>query len=127
MGVAGGSGEAVGAVRPRWVAKVTDERGRDTGLTGLPGMEVAGEYRPFSAEVTRALRGMMLQVVNSPAGTAYHAFHAAGGAQALPGIEVGGKTGTAEFDREVRSPKGRRLVHGKHVWFVGFARQPDRL
>jgi cell division protein FtsI/penicillin-binding protein 2 len=126
VGMSDGGSGAPGAARPVWVRKVTDERGRDVRLTGLPGMATAGEFRPFDPEAMGALREMMLAVVNAPGGTAYGAFHARDGQPRLPGIEVGGKTGTAEYDREIRTAKGRALSRRKHVWFVGFARRPDR-
>jgi cell division protein FtsI/penicillin-binding protein 2/cell division protein FtsW (lipid II flippase) len=126
-GMAGSAGDVVGAARPVWVKKVTDDRGRDVRLMDLPGMASTGEYRPFMPATMRTLHTMMLAVANSPGGTAYRAFHTDAGEPRLTGIEVGGKTGTAEYDKEVREPKGRSLTRHKHVWFVGFARRPDRI
>src|SRR5207248_7262007 len=89
----------------------------DTG-TGAPSSQ---SYRPFDPAVAKRLREMMLKVVEDPAGTAYAAFHRSG-APGLPGVTVGGKTGTAQFDKEVTVNGRRRKARGVHAWFVGFAR-----
>ncbi len=57
--------------------------------------------RPFSRTTARALKKMMVSAVNDGTGRAAD----------LPGIEVAGKTGTAEIGGG-REP---------HAWFVGFA------
>jgi len=59
--------------------------------------------RSLDPAVVSTLRAFMRQVVDDPRGTA----HGAG----LPGL-VSGKTGTAEFGRDV-PPK-------THAWFIGY-------
>jgi cell division protein FtsI/penicillin-binding protein 2/cell division protein FtsW (lipid II flippase) len=104
------------ATRPHWVkAVVADNRPRDP--DGLPGAPNRGSYRPFSAPTAERLRELLVAAVETPGATGHSAFFA-GGAPRLPGITVGGKTGTAEFEKTVA---GRRVI-GRHVWFVGFAR-----
>jgi cell division protein FtsI/penicillin-binding protein 2/cell division protein FtsW (lipid II flippase) len=109
---------------PYWVEKI-GAAPAPRGRTGSPGER---PYQPFSPEVARRLRAMMRGVVESPSGTAYRAFHDPGGGERLPHLEIGGKTGTAEFDKQVTTRSGRRArARGKHAWFVGFARERDRV
>jgi penicillin-binding protein A len=61
--------------------------------------------RVVSRRVAHQVRAMMLQVVRSGTGTA----------AALPGVEVAGKTGTAELRPNSRDPKDA------DAWFVAFA------
>jgi beta-lactamase class D len=61
--------------------------------------------RVVSRRVAHQVRTMMLQVVRSGTGTA----------AALPGVEVAGKTGTAELRPNSRDPKDA------DAWFVAFA------
>ncbi|MBI3912260.1 MAG: FtsW/RodA/SpoVE family cell cycle protein [Armatimonadetes bacterium] len=114
-------GESAPAARPYWLntTLMSGERSRPAGVYGAPDER---PYRPFPDEIARRVREGMLAVVNDPSGTAYGAFHP-GGSLALPGVVVGGKTGTAEFEKESRDSRGRRRrVKGRHAWFVGFAR-----
>jgi cell division protein FtsI/penicillin-binding protein 2 len=107
------------------VRRVVDARGHAVRLEGLPGAPRESNFQPFEPAVAQRLRGMMLQVVDSPSGTAYRAFHR-DGAPRLPGITVGGKTGTAELDVRVTTKSGRRAtVRRQHAWFVGFAQKED--
>lgn len=62
--------------------------------------------RAVSPETADRLREMMVQVVESGTGRA----------AAIPGVQVAGKTGTAEFD----DPEGH-----VHAWFTGFAPADD--
>lgn len=107
--------------RPHWVkAVVVNNRSREPeGVTGAPN-RIA--YAPFSPSVAARVRELMIGVVQNPGGTAHDAFYA-GGAPRLQGITVGGKTGTAEFEKTV---KGRKTI-GRHAWFIGFARSDHEL
>ena len=58
----------------------------------------------------------MIGVVQNSGGTAHSAFYT-GSTPRLQGITVGGKTGTAEFDKR----SGGHTVTGRHAWFIGFA------
>ncbi|MFN3649301.1 MAG: FtsW/RodA/SpoVE family cell cycle protein [Armatimonadota bacterium] len=114
------------AARPHWVQAVVTKDGRRP-ADGVPGAPISRPYQPFPREVAERLREMMVSVVESPSGTAHAAFFR-GGAPRLPGITVGGKTGTAEFDKKVRDSRGRsRTVTGRHAWFVGFATSDHEL
>src|SRR5439155_14025305 len=64
--------------------------------------------RAVKARVAAQVRQMMLGVVRSGTGTA----------AALPGIEVAGKTGTAELRPTVGGPPNPRNTD---AWFVAFA------
>lgn len=109
---------------PYWVEKIGTAPAR-RGEIGSPG---EAPYRPFSPEVARRLNALMRGVVAGPSGTAYRAFHDPGGGERLPHLEIGGKTGTAEFDKRVTTRSGRSVRgRGKHAWFVGFARERDRV
>jgi peptidoglycan glycosyltransferase len=89
---------ANGGVRmePHVTQKIVDPDGRTQD-------EIEGERaeRVMSADTARALTGMMKQVVKEGTGTA----------AALEGVELAGKTGTAEIDiqRKINDP-----------WFIGF-------
>ncbi len=87
-------------LRPHVVANVVSPdgqvvRGPDDG----PWSGVGGDARPISARTAEQLRQMMLDAVRT--GTGQRA--------AIDGVEVGGKTGTAQ------------AAEGSVVWFVGFA------
>lgn len=107
------------AAHPYWVRYVVTRTGRSEppSLYGGPNRR---PFRPFPPEVMQAVRGMMVQAVEDPSGTAHAAFFR-GGEPRLPGVTVGGKTGTAEFERP-RGESARRGRIGRHAWFIGFAR-----
>jgi penicillin-binding protein A len=84
-------------MRPRLVTEVRDPSGQI--VTQFEPEEFG---TPISAQTAEDLRDMMVSVV-SPLGTA--------SAAAIPGIEVAGKTGTAQH-LEGQAP---------HAWFVSFA------
>ncbi|HTE20167.1 MAG TPA: FtsW/RodA/SpoVE family cell cycle protein [Armatimonadota bacterium] len=104
--------------RPHWVQAVVTKGGRrePDGVAGAPDRN---QYRPFPPQVAQQVREMMVGVVEDPSGTAHRAFFR-GGERRLPGITVGGKTGTAEFE------KGKGRI-GRHAWFVGFARSDHEI
>ena len=114
--------------RPYWVKRVVGEGGHTLRVEGLPGASYTDTFRPFDPAVAHRLRSMMIGVANSPGGTAYRAFHNRGGAAYLPGVTVGGKTGTAELDVQVAEGSGRRRsVRRQHAWFVGFAQKESEV
>jgi cell division protein FtsW len=124
VGLAREEASEAAAGRPYWVRRVVDGRGHSVGLEGLPGAAQSEPFRPFDPEIARRLRGMMLEVTGTPRGTAYRAFHTRGGGERLPGVTVGGKTGTAELDVQVTTKAGQRqTVRRQHAWFVGFAQR----
>jgi cell division protein FtsI/penicillin-binding protein 2/cell division protein FtsW (lipid II flippase) len=106
------------AARPHWVKAVV-VKGRSREPDGVFGAPDRRSYRPFPTEAAQRLREMMVEVVRSPSGTAHAAFYR-GGMERLPGITVGGKTGTAEFEK-------KNGAIGRHAWFVGFARSDHEL
>jgi peptidoglycan glycosyltransferase len=84
-------------MKPRFVERVVDSDGRTTER-----IDPEEHARVMSPESARELIEMMAQVVREGTGTA----------AALQGIDVAGKTGTAEIipDQDVNQP-----------WFIGFA------
>jgi penicillin-binding protein A len=68
-------------------------------------LEPVVRRRATSTQVAHEVRSMMLDVVRSGTGTA----------AAIPGVEVAGKTGTAELRPNSRNPKDA------DAWFVAFA------
>lgn len=66
------------------------------------------------------LRDAMIGDIEDPSATAYDAFHP-GGKFAVPGLRIGGKTGTAQ----VQDQKGKVVDH--NTWFVSFGQSDKRL
>jgi cell division protein FtsI/penicillin-binding protein 2 len=76
--------------------------------------------RVTSEEVARTVRNLMVQVVNGGTGTA----------AALPGVQVAGKTGTAELGPKPLEPGQQTSSGGApeqkvDAWFTGFAPAKD--
>lgn len=93
------------AMRPRLVERVEDERSAVIAENEpQPRDEAGGDGRVLSARTAAQLRDMMVGVVAN--GTGRRA--------AIPGVTVGGKTGTAETGSGPPT-----------VWFVGFAPAED--
>jgi len=90
------------AVTPHLLKQVQTRSGR---VLGTPKRSTAYEL-PYSDETIDFLRRAMVGVVEAPNGT--------GKLARIPGIEVGGKTGTAQ------NPHGEN-----HAWFIAFAPADD--
>jgi penicillin-binding protein A len=71
----------------------------------------AGAVRVTSAQTTTTLRELMIRVVTSGTGTA----------AALPGVQVAGKTGTAELGAKALEPGQSTPEQNVDAWFTGFA------
>jgi penicillin-binding protein 2 len=98
--------------RPHLIRKVADGAGA-TVRTGAVTVERSVQLKP---ETLAAIRGGLWGVVNEPGGTA--------SAARVPGLEVSGKTGTAQVVR--MAAKGERQAAGSleskdHAWFVCYA------
>ncbi len=74
-------------------------------LAPQPDIRVPARRLGWSATTLETVRGGMHDVVENPSGTGKRAR--------VPGLVMGGKTGTAEF-----GPAGRRR---KHTWMIAFA------
>lgn len=102
------------AMRPRLVRRIVHEDGTAEEIPDE--VRVSLDFRP---DTVRFLRRALSGAVND---------YGTGGAAKLPGIEVGGKTGTAQ----VAGMKGKRVQSEDlpyelrdHAWFVGFAPVQD--
>lgn len=87
--------------RPRLVLGLRDATG--AALTNYPAMRV--RQLPLAPDAMRLVREGMHDVVMAPTGT--------GGRARIPGIEMAGKTGTAEY--------GEKEDRKKHGWMILFA------
>ena len=94
-------------MRPHLVSQIVDDKRR---VVAEPTDQVLG-YLPISAENLKVMRDAMRLAVTG--GTSSPA--------AIPGIAVAGKTGTAEFGRQL--PDG--TYETTHGWFTGFAPAED--
>jgi peptidoglycan glycosyltransferase len=81
------------------------ESARDSDLDIIDETDPRAFANPISSQTASALRDMMVEVVDDGSGFA----------AAIPGVEVAGKTGTAEFGTEGAA----------HAWFTGFAPADD--
>lgn len=68
----------------------------------------------FTAEASEAVRGYLLDIVESPNGTAHEVM--------TPGLSIGGKTGTAEIKDNKQDETGTELG-----WFASFCEQKELL
>jgi penicillin-binding protein A len=89
--------------RPRLVREIISPSG---GIVERFSSETLG--RAMSGDTAEELSRMMVSVVQDPSGT--------GTAATMPGVEVAGKTGTAQTGVEGESP---------HTWFISFAPADD--
>jgi penicillin-binding protein 2 len=87
--------------RPRLVLGLQDAAGLS--ITNYPAMLV--RHLPLDPAAMRAVRSGMHDVIMAPTGTGKRA--------AIPGIEMAGKTGTAEY--------GEKEDRKKHGWMILFA------
>jgi peptidoglycan glycosyltransferase len=87
---------------PRAVAEVVDSDGEV-----IDAVDPRVWRTPLDADDAAVLRDAMVQVVSGPQGTAR--------VLAVPGMEVGGKTGTAQLGTEPPT---------SHTWMIGFAGPP---
>ncbi|MEK0446622.1 MAG: Stage sporulation protein [Verrucomicrobiota bacterium] len=109
---------------PRLVARVVDGEGRDAldPDTGLPLIPKEPELRAdlhdagITDEEIELVRRGMWKVVNEPGGTGQRA-QVKGLDAAGKKVDVAGKTGTAQFWREVNGKKEK----DNHTWFISFA------
>lgn len=102
---------------PKLVSRVVDSEGRDT-VDPETGSLVAPQGAVLRTDLHNAgitddeiemVRRGMWKVVNEPGGTGKKAQ--------VKGVEVAGKTGTAQFWREV----GGKKEKDNHTWFISFA------
>ena len=106
--------------QPRLIHRILDQSGRDLkdeeGNLVVPRAPIIkSDLRAsgISEEQMELVRRGMWKVVNEPGGTGKKAH--------VKGIEVAGKTGTAQFWREVKDGRSVNRVKDNHTWFICFA------
>lgn len=106
--------------QPRLVHRVIDQNGRDAkdeegNLVAPPGPKIRADLHKVGisdAEI-ELVRSGMWKVVHEKGGTGKRAQ--------VKGVEVAGKTGTAQFWREEKVGKTVTKVKDNHTWFICFA------
>jgi penicillin-binding protein 2 len=93
--------------RPHLLKRVKD--GDQVVLENEPSLRADLEAEGFSKQEVELIRKGMWKVVNAPSGTAKSAI--------IKGVEVAGKTGTAQFWRVEKGQK----IRDNHTWFISFA------
>lgn len=104
------------AVKPRLVRRVTDESPNDEGSPVFPRIEVPDDY-------LKILRNGMDLVTNAERGTAFRSRID------IPGMEMGGKTGTSQVRRITMAERLRGVTKNEdlpwnqrdHALFIAFA------
>lgn len=79
--------------------------------------DVSAQDFPLSEDTVSALKSGMWAVVNEPGGTGYLAR--------CPGIEISGKTGTAQVVSQALRDSTKSAQYKNTAWFVGYA-PPDK-
>ena len=106
--------------QPRLIHRILDQSGRDLkdeegNLVVARAPIIKSDLRAsgISEEQMELVRRGMWKVVNEAGGTGKKAH--------VKGIEVAGKTGTAQFWREVKDGRSVNRVKDNHTWFICFA------
>ena len=105
---------------PRLVKRVVDQQGQDVVdeaghlvVSPEPRVRLDLHTAGITDEQMEMVRKGMWKVVNEPGGTGKNAR--------VKGVEVAGKTGTAQFWRESREGKTVNRIKDNHTWFICFA------
>ena len=105
-------------LQPQLVLNVTDPSGK---VVQDYKTKVAGQV-PVSPQNLAVVREGMHQVVaDKRKGTAYRMVIDPPGKGGIPPIQIGGKTGTAEYGEEIEDPITHLKHRRSHAWFTAFA------